>query len=506
MISDWSGGYGARTRKAYGYKAYIYVAIVLYSIVCSVIMLAFYNSFRVYTWDLGLFNQALWTTLNGRFFYYTCEPFYTTTGCFLGTHFGPILFLVLPFYAVFPSPEILLVISPIIVALGAIPAYGIAQLLLKDDKVAAFLGIFYLLYVPLQGVTISGFSLELLALPLYLFVIYFLLKGDFKKLSVAVLLGLMTHEISAIIIAFIGLYGAWYYKSIKSRGFKISIVMSIISVVYFAFAQNMRILLGWTQEPSLWHEWSLIGAESPTNLPAKIITNPLGALNSLACNGFTKISYILMLLVPAAFLPLFGISALLPTLPYLFLSLFSSYEPYFSIEGHYGAFLVPFFYVATVLGILKLKNSRYHIFPSRTAKVVLLLSTVSLIAIPSVAFFKYSWLNSTSQHAKIVYDAIAMIPQNASVLTQNDIFPHLSSRANAYTIPPPVWADEYRRVGQDVLRNLSRTKIDYVLVDLEGEPYAVSSGRLILDQFVFKRGHYEEIMHRDGVMLFKLKN
>jgi uncharacterized membrane protein len=493
-------------RKRLRYKIYIYTAIILYSIVCSAVMLSAHYAFRTYAWDLGIFNQALWNTLRGRLFYYTLEPIYTTTSNFLGVHFGPILFLILPLYAAFPYPELLIVISPIIVAIGAIPVYELARLVLRNDRVALLLGVSYLLYPPLQGVTISGFSLEIIALPIFLFIVYYLIRGDFTKLSLAFILGLATHEASAVVIAFIGIYGVWHYRSPRSKGFQASVIISIVSIVYYVFAQNIRVFLGWTQYPSLWHEWALIGAESPSNVPFQVIMNPSGALNSLAFDAVAKVSFLLMFLVPLAFLPLVGVSALLPTLPYLFLGLFSSYPGYYNIGSHYGAFLVPFFFVALIFGMAKLeKIPRFRVSTIRMAKVVFVLSVVMLVAILPTTYLEYVSFDSGGTHGRILYEALSMIPQNASVLTQNNIFPHVSGRANAYTIPSPNWSKEYQRIANETLQNLRKIEIDYVLIDLKSEPYSASSGMLILNEFVLKQNNYDKIVDQNGVMLFRLK-
>ncbi|HVP92265.1 MAG TPA: DUF2079 domain-containing protein [Acidobacteriota bacterium] len=493
-------------RKRFGYKIYIYIAIILYSIVFSAIMLSAHYAFRTYAWDLGIFNQAFWNTLHGRLFDYTSESVYTTTGNFLGVHFGPILFLILPLYAAFPYPELLIVTSPIIVALGAIPVYELARLILKNDRVALLLGVSYLLYPPLQGAIISGFSLEIIALPIFLFIVYYLIRGDFAKLSLAFILGLATHEASAFVIAFIGLYGAWHYRSLRSKGFQASVIITTMSIVYYVFAQNIRVFLGWTQQPSLWHEWAIIGAESPSSVPFQVIMNPIGALNSLAFDAIAKVVFLLMFLIPLAFLPMVGVSALLPTLPYLFLGLFSSYPGYYSIGSHYGAFLVPFFFVALILGMAKLeKIPRFRVSTMRTAKVVFVLSLVSLVAILPTTYVDYVSFDSGDAHGRILFEALSMIPQNASVLTQNNIFPHVSGRANAYTIPSPNWSKEYQRIANETLQNLRKVEIDYVLIDLKSEPYSASSGTLILNEFVLKWNNYDKIVDQDGVMLFRLR-
>jgi uncharacterized membrane protein len=491
-----------RVKDKFGLKVYIFIAIGIYSIFYSALSLTIFHSFRIYTWDLGIFNQALWTTLNGRLLHYTAEPFYTSTGCFLGAHFAPILLLIVPLYAILPQPGTLLVISTLIVAAGAIPAYEIARFFLKKEKAAALLGLAYLVYLPLQGVTFSGFSLEAIAVTLFLFIILFLLKGDLKKLSLALILGLATHESSAIVVAFIGFYGMWYYKSPKNRGWKMSLIISVVSIVYFVFAQRMRVFFGWTQRPSLWNEWQLIGVESPADLPTGILMNPIGAWSSLAYQWQTKAVFLAALFAPFAFLPLCGFPGLLPAVPYLGMSLLSSYGLYYNVESHYGAFIAPFFFVAMVHGTMRIqKVRRFRPSVLKLAALTLLLSSASLLSFLPAHYTT----PGSSEHDKIVHNFMAQIPQNASVLTQSNIFPHLSSRMHAYTIPPPLWAEEYRQVGEEILHNLSTVQIEYVLVDLNSEPYSATAGELILTDFVFRSRRFNLIGNEDGVMLYRLQ-
>jgi uncharacterized membrane protein len=184
--------------------------------------------------------------------------------------------------------------------------------------------------------------------------------------------------------------------------------------------------------------------------------------------------------------------------------MFSSYSGYYSIESHYAAFLAPFFFVALIHGIARLQKRRgFHISASKMAKIVLLLSTMSVIAILPGTYVRHIGLSSKEEHTKILYETIEMIPQNASVLAQNDVFLYVSSRADAYTIPSPKWSKEYQQIAKETLQNLTRVKIDYVFIDLASEPYAASGGKLILEEFVRKKNNYYTIVNNDGVMLFK---
>jgi len=44
-------------------------------------------------------------------------------------------------------------------------------------------------------------------------------------------------------------------------------------------------------------------------------------------------------------------------------------------------------------------------------------------------------LKPMTEHEEFIHEVLTYVPPNASVMTQNNIFPHVSSRINAYVIP-----------------------------------------------------------------------
>lgn len=494
-------------QKKFGYKVYLFIAIFVYTIVFSLVEIAIYRSFRIFTWDLGIFNQAFWNTLHGKFLYYTSEmEVYTKTGCFLAAHFSPTILLALPLYAIYPTGENLLVIGTLLVAVGALPIFEIANHFLRDEKVAATIGILYLLHPSLQGVTLSGFSPESFAVTLFAFILYHLIKVDLKKLALAVILGLMTHEAAAPVIAAIGTYGMLQHKSIKNRGFQASLIVLVVSIPYFYFANYMRIFFGWTGTPSLWNEWATAGAASASELPLKVILNPFGAINALASDWTAKLLYIILLLLPVLFIPLFGLKGLIPAIPYLFISLLSTYRLYYSLEGHYGAFIVPFIFLGFVHGLMRLREMRFIKIPLLKLPMFALLTTATVFAIMlPTTYSQYQVFNPNDEHNSIVRSFISRIPQNASVLTQSNIFPYVSNRPNAYTIAPPTWSYKYLHIDKEILANLSKLGIKYVLLDFASEPPYSYAASFIYREFIFPNiDKYDLIDAKDGVALFCL--
>ncbi len=481
------------------------LAIFAYTIIFSIVEIILYRSFRIFTWDLGIFNQAFWNTLHGRLLYYTADiGIYTTTGCYLAAHFSPILLLILPFYAIWPSGEILLIIGTFAVAVGALPAYSIANYFLKNEKLAVILGVFYLLYPPLQGITLSGFSPESLMGTLFLFIVCYLVKADFKKLAIVVPLGLMAHEASIPVITFIALYGMFHYRSAKSRGFQASLIILVTCTLYFFIAQYGRVFFGWTGQQSLWHEWAPLGATGTTDLPFKILQNPIGAGQALVSDGAAKLSYIALLLLPALFLPLLGLRGLIPAFPFLFIAMFSSYRLYYSLEGHYAAFVAPFIFLSFLHGLIRLqRRPRLKIPVFKLVKLALLVTVASLVILLPLVYSQYQVFNADGEKNNVIRDFISRIPQNASILTQSNIFPHVSSRPDAYTIAPPIWSPEYERVDKEILQNLGRLDVRYVLLDFSSEPAFSSAANLIYTDFIVPNGNrYSLVDAKDGVVLF----
>jgi len=114
------------------YDLAVLACIAAYSLILSWFTLSKHYSFSTYAWDLGIFDQALWTTVNlNRTFYYTCELHLVESGSFFGVHFSPVLFLLVPFYYLRQSAETLLVAQSIILGASAYPVYLLSGLELR---------------------------------------------------------------------------------------------------------------------------------------------------------------------------------------------------------------------------------------------------------------------------------------------------------------------------------------------------------------------------------------
>ena len=100
--------------------SFIFLYIIFFSIIC----ILKYNNFLYNALDLSIINNVLYNTLHGNTLYSSIQGH-----SYLGDHFTPILFLILPVYAIYQSPITLLVLQTIFLGLAALPIYKISQII-----------------------------------------------------------------------------------------------------------------------------------------------------------------------------------------------------------------------------------------------------------------------------------------------------------------------------------------------------------------------------------------
>lgn len=422
----------------------LYLIIFIYTLVFSIITILRNYMFLTSGFDLGIFNQAFWTTLfEHKLFYETGNLSFNPGGLFFGAHFSPILFLLLPFYAIYPGVEVFIVIQAIVLALGAVPVYWMARDHLGKDF-ATKAAMLYLFYPPLHYLTMTVFQLEALLPTLFLFSVYYLEKEQWKGYFLFLCLSMLTIEFVPIFTFFIGLYGLVLWKRGIFKNSKLAlkcvILTFIISVLMFFLALEAKVYFNSyvSPIPSQFSHWS----------------NPTDVINALVYQWLRKVYYWLGLFVPFLFLPFLSLEVLIMVVPWMVASSITKAGPYYNIYYKYTGFVIPFIFVALLKALRKVTTTSNSIDLHRMKKVLLLLF-VSMLAfnlfLPVAPFAPWSYqLPISSEHTELLRRVLALVPSNASILTQNDIFPHVSSRGEAYMYFP-----SYRNVS-----------VEYILVDL----------------------------------------
>src|SRR5947209_14411625 len=175
--------------------------------------------------DLGIMDQAIWSTLHGQLFQQTICNTVSDTNCYglngitrFAIHFEPILFPVSLFYFIWSSPDMLLVLQVLVVASGAFPAFWLARLRLRNDLAAAGIALLYLLYPAQQQATIFDFHAVTFTAALLLFTLYFMYTRRTVWLFVFALLSMACKEEIPLVIAIFGLWSMLFQHRLRSGG------------------------------------------------------------------------------------------------------------------------------------------------------------------------------------------------------------------------------------------------------------------------------------------------
>lgn len=505
---------------------FVLLFIAIYGLIFSYFTVLKHNVFRTYAWDLGINDQILWTTLNaGKLFYYTPELYFNPSGSYFGLHFSPILFLVLPVYFINQSPETLLVFQSFVLAFGALPLYLLARDNTKSKLMGVTFSLTYFLYPLLQGVNWFDFHAQAF-LPVFFFsAIYFLMKEKWLKYYLFIFLSLTVAENVSFVVLFIGLYTVWLYrksllqtikqKAVSEKRALIPLITIAIAILWFfatKWIQNIFFPLdpNFTQFYRADNYYSVLGAENdPLMIPLNVILKPLNALRALTFDANLKFVFVLLLFGPLLLLSLRS-SISFVTLAWLGPALLSNFQPYYMIGDHYPAYIIPFVFAAAMDAIRKqqVKSPSISKLGGQAKNLLIVGVLFSLVASPissllitsntSIFYFSEYGAPNVTEHTIMLQKIVNLVPSNASVLTQNNIFPHFSNRLNAYVLPLPS-AMEFAPNEMSLYVNQLLNRSDFVLIDVKTDVYNASD--LIFGRI--KTIDFGLLAHKDYVFLYK---
>ena len=429
---------------------YILCALIIfmtlfYTVALHVTYLSYtgYNSF-----DKAIMYQIFWNALHGNFFYSSINGTYYFAG-----HQAWIFLLFFPFYAIYPHPITLSVISSLLISLGALPVYWLAREKLGNSIYGLFFAIIYLMYPPLSWMYLESIKAEIFAAPLLLFTFYYFQKDDFKKFLIFMLLSLMCKENIPLVIIMFGIYALLDKKDKKW------IIIPVIAGL-FCFALEFKVVMPYFMQLSgnpfpvgsgICARYDYLG-HNFTEIIKTILLHPLFTLEYALT--WPKIEYIYLLLSPLAFLSLLRPKILLLALPIFAQNLLSNCPYQYSIHFHYNAVLVAILIIATIYAvsdIVRFLSDRKYINGINKNTVLSVILIVILICTSySVISFgaQGKALNAIqtyqeSDKIQSTNELIKMIPENASVSADIYLAPHLSRRKELAFFPQKSQTYEY---------------------------------------------------------------
>jgi uncharacterized membrane protein len=400
------------------------VAVISWSALLFAEVRSDYLGFRFGRFDLGNMVQAVWSTAHSR-------PLETTLGTGeqvsrLASHVDPILVLFAPLWLLWSSPLVLASVQIAACALGALPVFWLARRHLGSDRAAGLLALAYLAYPWLDWTALDAMHPVTLAIPLFLYAIWFLDSDRLRAFAACAVLIAATGELMGLSIACLGL---WYWLARGHR--RAGLVMAAAGFAWTTLAVKVIVPAFHGEESHFYGFYSSVGG-SPEGVLRTLFTDPGTIASALLTQA--DLSYFVLLAAPLAGLFLLAPGLAAVAVPQLLANGLSDSPATSGPQQHYTAAVIPFLIAATVLGIGRLPRTRRVL----GAVVVFMLSAMLTV-------FAGPWSGSPSaiwyqepvppEHVVTLRAAVALIPEDAPVSATNKAGSHLSSRRYVYRIP-----------------------------------------------------------------------
>jgi uncharacterized membrane protein len=427
-FAAWMGKYG------------IYLIVLFFILLYSMISLLKHMNFQSHGWDLGIFDQHVWQLSHFQFGFNTVR----LVPSLWGDHFHPIFFLVVPAYWIWSDARMLLIYQAVIVALGALPIFYVVKRNLQSRFCAICLALTYLIFWGTMELIFFDFHTEAFLGPVLALSYFFIDRDNWAGYLLTLPLLLWVKETTAFVVFFLGLY-----VIIFRRKWFVGLSTCFISLGWFYFiTKQVMPELAAGSNYFYFKYYSHLG-EDWFSAMKYLITHPWVAVKELFV-PYHKFKLVLFILLPFLCLPLFGAFSIV-AIPALLERLFSNYYPHWEILRHYNAVFAPIFIFALLDAF-----PRVHRWLGRRGKIIdyrkLVFALCVIILVVNIPFtfsrsaktlFNPYFYLLDPQMEQTGYDIISMIPPDASVCAQDPIVPHLSQRDLIFQYDGDTYGAEY---------------------------------------------------------------
>lgn len=400
------------------------------------IFFSLFTSFRHYNfqtqaWDMAIFSQTLWNTIHGKIMFNSLEEIKGPYN-HLAVHMRPFMFLLVPGYALFPSPYFLLIIQTLGLALGAWPIYLLAKKILPPGNWPLILTAGYLLYPPLHWVNTFDFHEIAFFIPLFLTALYFLETKRWGWMGLFLALAASTKEDAVLIVLFSGLYlilkpatDGW-----RSTQRKLGVAIILLSTFYFLLATKiiMPALGGGLLRLD---RYAALGS-TPSEIIGNLIRHPGLFVQTIFTQN--KLEYLFWIFLPVSFLPIFSWQSLALIIPGILENTLTGFKSQFAGLYQYDAVIIGGIFIGAIYGLKKVLIR----FPAQK-----ILAERILIGAIALGFFFRSPINpltfptaifKSNPQWKTFRTMTRLVPPAASVAAQTNLVPHLANREQIYLL------------------------------------------------------------------------
>lgn len=397
-----------------------------------------HHQMRSDAYDLAIFDNMMWHLTHGEWFGST--PAFGPEGNHLHRHttFGAPLLV--PFYAIWPRSETLIILQAAFAASTPVPIFMLGRRLLGSPWVGFVFALCYALYAPTHGAVFYDFHFLTMASPLLAWVFYLSFTDNTRALIAMTILTLAWREDTGAVLAFAGIV-LWLWGVHPKR----TLIFVAVCATHFVLTKFVFMPLG-SSHASFADYYLKLQAPGADGFWAVIetsLTNPFYVFQEVF--GPKRLVYLLHLFVPLLFFPLRAKATWIAFVPAAVFTLMSSRAPLYDIYFQYTVFWAP-----TAFLLLCMVLERNFVATDRlgalTANVVAVLLTTLLTSYYYGSVFEspkmkggfgaisYEWTEQDATRLAAFQELASQIPPDASVAATSREVPHLSNRKNAYSL------------------------------------------------------------------------
>ena len=415
-----------------------------------------YHAYNAPAFDMSIFDQGVWLLSHFK------APFVTIYGQnMFGDHTVFLMLLFVPVYWLWQSPETLLVVQAVALAIGGFPIYLMGRRVLKSRWLALIPTLAYLLYPALGWLNLENFHPDSFYVPLALFALCFMVYERWRRYMFMVVLLLLVKEDAWLFLVPLGIYVAFRHD--RRAG-----------LTTVGLAVGWFIVVFWGIQPAL--SGASAGSMDAWRMPfggygglvKTALTQPWQVIAYMLTAD--KVKYVFQLLTPLLFLAVLDWRCLL-ALPVLFFNLISTFWYQSNLQYHYTALLIPPLFVAAIFGLERFRKLRVR----RTLSALALIVTVACVyfwgPLPG-SRTPSSYPDPKSVECVAANEALTRIPKDAVVAAEDKFAAHLADRYVIYDFPNPYIASYWGNDSQKGQRLPGADQVEYVMVspaDLRGD-------------------------------------
>jgi len=468
-------------------KKLLFLLIVIFISYFTFVAFSRHDNFHSRRLDLGNMEQTVWNVAHGNGFTLT-DPMGTKQISRIAVHADFLLILMTPFYLLWSSPKMLILVQTIIIALGALPVYWIANDTLKNKYLAFLFAFVYLLYPPLERMALHDFHAVALSMTFLLFAYWYMAKEKYVPFVIFSVLAGLGKEHVWIAIGLMGLYIA-----IRNHKARFGVLVSIISfaIFYYLFWVAIPAVAPNGQHFALAYLSEFGGSQNGVMLG--LLKHPFTVIATLVKPD--RLEYYYQLLFPVGFLPLFSPFALIFGAHNILINALSNNGLMRQIDYQYTSGITPFLFVAAIEGygkVLQFITKYTHGRNRKRMPEVVALVFMSIVFIGSYLwgelpltrqdrFFYFIW---ALPEKEMMHQVEQSVGSRYTVSVTNNIGSHFANREKLYNFPVNALSSDYSiaRLGdqyawpsgdeQEKTVELLLQSPEYVLMARQGDFYA----------------------------------